>query len=460
MNLSLVIKAYRPGGKDQDPVILALEKLESDPADLAICEETLPLIASELNKGEQQREVFSRHEGINTLVVALNNCKAKNLSLAEITLRAMGNAMKQCRFSRNQLREVGIEAAVSVWNILPLNLSLNSLTLHGMVMYVAKHAMVKDENNRQDFLNHSLLEMIQAALTICASGNSPPESDMDVEAWDAAKSRLFVYSCDVIRLLSLNDDERAPLGKAHERMKEMGDSHILQILMQCVAETAGRCDAASQPQSQSAEAALGALARIICAEEIAIRALDGGLMRSIETLLRNSDNLHGASYLRLALATLRSLCASDTCRNAASTTGMVGSLIAALAQGIDQEDWKRVDAASAACAAISQRNPTVATYLVEGGILLHLKPALQGMLEHTAEGSQGRHASATLCRNLVVRSPEHVEAVLQSGVEGPLRVMMADPYDDGHAKGALRDLGCQIELKEEWTGSKGGLAYA
>ena len=59
-------------------------------------------------------------------------------------------------------------------------------------------------------------------------------------------------------------------------------------------------------------------------------------------------------------------------------------------------------------------------------------------------------------RNLVGRNPEHREIILELGAEALIRKAQqfegrADLAD--LAKGALRDLGCSVELKELWTGT-------
>jgi len=57
-------------------------------------------------------------------------------------------------------------------------------------------------------------------------------------------------------------------------------------------------------------------------------------------------------------------------------------------------------------------------------------------------------------RNIVARRQDLVDAFINRGVEPHLRRAMAlhkCSHDEAHA--ALRDLGCQVELKELWTGS-------
>lgn len=57
-------------------------------------------------------------------------------------------------------------------------------------------------------------------------------------------------------------------------------------------------------------------------------------------------------------------------------------------------------------------------------------------------------------RNIVARRQDLVDVLISRGVESLLRHAMTSHqscHDEAHA--ALRDLGCQVELKELWTGS-------
>jgi len=57
-------------------------------------------------------------------------------------------------------------------------------------------------------------------------------------------------------------------------------------------------------------------------------------------------------------------------------------------------------------------------------------------------------------RNVVARRPDLMDAFTSRGVESHLRRAMSmhqTCHDEAHA--ALRDLGCQVNLKELWTGS-------
>jgi hypothetical protein len=57
-------------------------------------------------------------------------------------------------------------------------------------------------------------------------------------------------------------------------------------------------------------------------------------------------------------------------------------------------------------------------------------------------------------RNSISRSREFGEKLLELKIEESVRIIMnTQPQVQEEAKALLRDLGCQLELKELWTGS-------
>lgn len=60
---------------------------------------------------------------------------------------------------------------------------------------------------------------------------------------------------------------------------------------------------------------------------------------------------------------------------------------------------------------------------------------------------------ACMClRNLVARNQEHQQHFLELGAEDLLQHALTMPECHDEAKAALRDLGCQVALKELWKG--------
>lgn len=63
-----------------------------------------------------------------------------------------------------------------------------------------------------------------------------------------------------------------------------------------------------------------------------------------------------------------------------------------------------------------------------------------------------------LMRNLVSRMHNYCQPILEMGAEALIAQALKTHQDCGDVgKAALRDLGCQVELRELWTGKHGSL---
>ena len=62
-------------------------------------------------------------------------------------------------------------------------------------------------------------------------------------------------------------------------------------------------------------------------------------------------------------------------------------------------------------------------------------------------------------RNIVSRSPELNAGILELGAESVLQRSLNIQKCHDEAKSALRDLGCELKLKELWTGEGKGIKH-
>lgn len=60
-------------------------------------------------------------------------------------------------------------------------------------------------------------------------------------------------------------------------------------------------------------------------------------------------------------------------------------------------------------------------------------------------------------RNIVARTRDLCQPFLELGAEELINKALTVPNCEDEAKAALRDLGCDVELKIRWTGEKGSL---
>lgn len=65
-----------------------------------------------------------------------------------------------------------------------------------------------------------------------------------------------------------------------------------------------------------------------------------------------------------------------------------------------------------------------------------------------------------LLRNLVSRTQNYIQPILEMGAEALITQALKTHQDCSDVgKAALRDLGCQVELRELWTGKHGSLTH-
>ena len=65
-----------------------------------------------------------------------------------------------------------------------------------------------------------------------------------------------------------------------------------------------------------------------------------------------------------------------------------------------------------------------------------------------------------LLRNLVSSTQHFCQPILEMGAQPLIAQALQTHGDLGDVfKAALRDLGCEVELKELWTGKKGSITY-
>ncbi|KAI1882645.1 hypothetical protein AGOR_G00237020 [Albula goreensis] len=108
----------------------------------------------------------------------------------------------------------------------------------------------------------------------------------------------------------------------------------------------------------------------------------------------------------------------------------------------------------AAMCVLALRKPNNCKVIMDTGGAL---AAVQAMKTHPGEVNV---QACMLLRNLVARTHDFSQTILEMGAEALIGQALAshrDCSDVGRA--ALRDLGCQVELRELWTGKKGGLSH-
>lgn len=118
---------------------------------------------------------------------------------------------------------------------------------------------------------------------------------------------------------------------------------------------------------------------------------------------------------------------------------------------IHKENALLAKAALMCLATITLRSKENSTALAETGISEEI---VETMKLHPTNKAVQRNGAWAI-RNIVSRSRDLCDSFLKWGAEDQLNAAMAaHPTVAQDLKAALRDLGCKVELKEEWTGTR------
>ncbi|KAM7025041.1 armadillo repeat-containing protein 6 isoform 3-T7 [Acridotheres tristis] len=246
-----------------------------------------------------------------------------------------------------------------------------------------RHACLKHEQNRQDFVRGGILPLLTGAI---------------VQHGDSAE--VVRTAASALRIMTFDDDIRVPFGHAHDH------------------------------------------AKMIVLENDGLRVL-------IEAAKAFTDNSGVLSELCATLSRLS--VRNEFCQDIVDLGGL-NFMVTLLADCMEHPICEQ---GCAALCVLALRKPENCSVIMEGGGAL---AALQAMKAHPREVAVQKQA-CMLIRNLVSRSRDLSQPILAMGAELLIAEARAAHRDcDDVARAALRDLGCQVELRELWTGQKGSLA--
>ncbi|KAH0625767.1 hypothetical protein JD844_033998 [Phrynosoma platyrhinos] len=274
------------------------------------------------------------------------------------------------------------------------------LTLAGV--RCIRHACLKHEQNRQDLVKSGILSLLTGAI---------------VQHGDRAD--VVREACSGLRIMTFDDDIRVPFGHAHDHAKMIVVEHNgLGILI----EAAKVC---------------ATLARLSVRNEFCQDIVDLGGLNFID-------------LVKQVLSAIRAIAGNDDVKDAIVNAGGTDLIVLAMSRHLGSPQ------SCAALCMLALRKPENCRVIMEGGGAL---AALQAMKTHPREVSVQKQA-CMLIRNLVAHTQDFSQPILEMGAENLITEARAAHRDcDDVAKAALRDLGCKVELRELWTGQKGGLAH-
>ncbi|XP_064590621.1 armadillo repeat-containing protein 6 isoform X1 [Zonotrichia leucophrys gambelii] len=294
-----------------------------------------------------------------------------------------------------------------------------------------RHACLKHEHNRQALVRAGVLPLLTGAIT----GALPRHG---------GAAELVRSAASALRVMTFDDDIRVPFGHAHDHAKMIVlENDGLRVLIEAAK--------AFRDNSAVLSELCATLSRLSVRNEFCQEIVDLGGLNVMVTLL--ADCMEHPDVVKQALSAIRAVAGNDDVKDAIVDAGATELIVLAISHHLGNPQI--CEQGCAALCMLALRKPDNCGVIVEGGGAL---AALQAMKAHPREVAVQKQA-CMLIRNLVSRSRELCGPILALGAEVLIAEARAAHRDcDDVARAALRDLGCQVELRELWTGQRGGLA--
>ncbi|KAL0966444.1 hypothetical protein UPYG_G00295380 [Umbra pygmaea] len=418
VDLSCIVKAVPTAASDdkteEHEVLQALKSLKASDSSMVA---DLKRFTEQCSLGFAQRHLAAQKGAYSTIL----SCCRKTLEDQEALLVSLSALAALTDGQPDLLDSEGKDLLVSVLGMYNTN---TALTLVGI--RTVRHCCLKHEQNRQDLVKAGVLPLLIGTIK-CHIG----QSDLVKEA------------CTALRYMTFDDDIRVPFGQAHEHAKAIVLEHNgLKVIVDA---------AKAHPDNSSVLSVLCAtLCSLAVRNEFCQDICDLGGLKFMMTLLADSYESH--ELTRQVLSTLKAIAGNDDVKDAITSAGGVQLIV--IAMNRHTGNAQVCEQGCAALSVIALRKPNNCQVIMEeGGALV----ALLAMKTHPNELNVQKQA-CMLLRNLVARMPHFTQPILEMGAESLISKALAAHQDCGDlAKAALRDLGCQVELRELWTGKKGSL---
>lgn len=323
---------------------------------------------------------------------------------------------------REQLGQRGIAALTSI-----IRRHADDAGVVRSGMHACRASMLVHENHRQQFVTAAkLLKLIAPAL--------------DTYKDDAP---TFLATCGALRACTLSDDARSRTSKGLEHAKAAVELKLHAVLL-----NAARSSVIQKQGASALAELLATLSRLAVTDQICSALADLDALPTAITELAN--HMTDANVAKQACFFLASISGNDNCKGSiVEGNGHVAIIQAMLLHPNNAS--MQTDAVSA-LGNMCLRMPTNCEAIAEADGLPAIVQAFSQHIGFARMQSKGPLA----IRNLVSRNSELVSPLLGLGVEAPLREVMAahaDGYVHNLAKAALRELKCDVHLKEQFQGT-------
>ncbi|XP_051253512.1 armadillo repeat-containing protein 6 [Dicentrarchus labrax] len=425
VDLSCIVKAMPAGSSDDKQeeqthkVLQALDSLRIGKDSAGVTEVTADLkrFTEHCSLGFAQRYLAAQKDAY---PIILSYCK-KSLKEREAVLTALSALAALTDGQPDLLDAEGQQFLLNVLKEYRADSSVTRLAIHAV-----RHFCLKHEQNRQDLVKGGVLPLLTGAIT-----------------QHSACAELVKEAAAALRVMTFDDDVRVTFGHAHEHAKSIVLEHNgLKVLIEAAK---AHCDNTSVLSGLCAT-----LSHLAVRNEFCQDICDLGGMKLMMRLL--ADSYESQELVRQILSAIRAVAGNDDVKDAVVNAGGVQLIVIAMNRHMNNSGV--CDQGCACLSVLSLRKPNNCKVIMENGGAL---AAVQAMKAHPNSVNVQKQACMVM-RNLVARTQSYSQTILEMGAEALIAQAIKTHQDCGDVgKAALRDLGCQVELRELWTGKHGSL---
>ncbi|XP_074544562.1 armadillo repeat-containing protein 6 [Halichoeres trimaculatus] len=434
----------------------AVEQFESQGVDLTCIVKAVPAVSSEKKQEEQTHEVLQVLDSLQSgkdsagVTDALADLKRFtehcSLGFAQRFLAAQKDAypiiLSYCTKSVDEQEAVSItlsalaaltdgqpdlldaEGRQFLLDVLKKYQADSSVTC--VAIRAVRHCCLKHEQNRQDLVKAGVLPLLTGAAT-----------------QNSGCAEVIKEAATALRVMTFDDDVRVTFGHAHEHAKMIVLEHNgLKVLIEAAKAHLSDTSVLSE--------LCATLSRLAVRNEFCQDICDLGGLKLMMTLL--ADSYESPELVRQVLSAIRAVAGNDDVKDAVVNAGGVQLIV--IAMNRHMSNAAVCEQGCACLSVLALRKPNNCKVIMENGGAL---AAVQAMKAHTDSVNVQKQACMVM-RNLVSRMRNYSQPILEMGAEALIAQALLTHQDCGDVgKAALRDLGCQVELRELWTGKHGSL---
>lgn len=430
VDLSNIVKTGATGGDGSHPVLAVLDKIKEE----EVSSEEIKASLSDLLKHFEDDAVKALAGTKNGFPVVLGACArfsgkkdAADTELFHLSLEVLAVFLKGQPDLITPPNPDSVEAVVAdnptVKQLIKhMRENKDDARVQETVIRAVRHGCTLHETNRQTFVSEGLIDVLL---------------DCVVTHKTAAPTVAEATRC--LRTLVQDDDVRVAFGKGHEHAKLMVSEHgALGKLLGALETFKEDADTLTEINTT--------LSKLAVRSEFCQEIVDlGGLRLVLGALQSRGDD---ANVAQACLTVLRAIAGNDDVKKAIVASGGITLILTAMQTHLKRP--KVLEQGCAALAALALRDSDNCTAIAtEGGPHVLVKCMIMHPDKPKLIGTACR-----AIRNLVARNHELRPLVLEEAAEQYINEALRKyPEIKDDCKGALRDLGCQVELREHWTGA-------